>query len=208
VPEYQLAFLKTQLQKIKDDAYDGAVIIATHHPAFSNHPPSGSDGSNGNHGTSSAMLRDIDTICREVGIYPHAFLAAHAHCYQRYTRTVTLAGHEMDVPFVVCGNGGHNVNPLVRGTRNHPAQEPENGANVSYLDAEPAIEASGLLLEKYDDHDYGYLRVTVDKDQPRIAYHQVGTRSLLQSRYDHVTLDLKTRSIVANQEGRLWRLVV
>jgi len=102
------------------------------------------------------------------------------------------------VPFVVCGNGGHNVNPLVRATRNHPGEEPENGTDVSYLDKDPAVEASGLVLEKYDDHEYGYLRVTADATQLRISYHQAGVRSLLQSRYDLVTLDLASRSIVAN----------
>ncbi|MBV9655127.1 MAG: hypothetical protein JOZ42_11255 [Acetobacteraceae bacterium] len=144
------------------------------------------------------MLHDIDTVCHEVGVYPHAFLAAHAHCYQRYTRTVSLNGTELDVPFVVCGNGGHNVNPLVRSTRGRPSQEPENGSDVAYLYTEPAIQASGLVLEKYDDHDYGYLRVTADKEQLRIAYHQVGTRSLLQSRFDLVTVDLKSHALTAN----------
>ncbi len=34
-----------------------------------------------------------------------------------YTRTVHLGGHDLDVPFVVCGSGGHNVNPLARAAR-------------------------------------------------------------------------------------------
>jgi hypothetical protein len=144
------------------------------------------------------MLREIDKICSEVGVYPHAWLSAHAHCYQRYTRTMTFAGGERRVPFVVCGNGGHNVNPLVRPTRGQAAQEPENGADVSYLEVKPAVKATHLQLEKYDDHDYGYLRISADAKQLRIAYHQSGTRSLLQSRYDLVTIDLASHGLQAN----------
>ncbi len=198
VPDFQLSFLEAQLRKIKTENYQGAVILATHHPSFTYSPPPAAGSQNANHSGSMDMLRDIDTICAKVGVYPHAFLSAHAHCYQRYTRTISMGGTEREVPFVVCGNGGHNVNPLVRSTRGGTLHEPENGTDMSYLERAPAVEAKGLLLEKYDDHNYGYLRVTADTNQLRIAYHQAGVRSLLQSRYDLVTIDLKTRQLVAN----------
>ena len=198
VPDIQLDFLRAQLQKIKQDRYAGAVLLATHHPSFVYSPKASDPAGGANHGASSDMLRDIDRICSEVGVYPHAVLAAHAHCYQRYTRTIEFHGQEIRVPFVVAGNGGHNVNPLVRNTRGQQAAEPENGSDVSYLDGKPAVASKELKLEKYDDHDYGYLRISVDADQLRIAYHQVGTRSLLQSRYDLVTVDLKRRGLVPN----------
>ncbi len=198
VPDYQLAFLRAQLNRIKNENYQGAVLLATHHPSFVYSTPTDQASAAGNHGSSSDMLRDIDRICAEIGVYPHAVLAAHAHCYQRYTRTIDFEGGEIRVPFVVCGNGGHNVNPLVRSTRGQAAQEPENGADVSYLEVDPAVQATGLTLEKYDDHNYGYLRISVDANQLRIAYHQVGDRSLLQSRYDLVTVDLKGSTLVPN----------
>ena len=198
VPDYQLAFLRAQLQRIKTEKYPGAVVIATHHPPFVYSAPPHTKSSPGNHGSSSDMLREIDQICLEVGVYPHAVLSAHAHCYQRYTRTMNFAGGERRVPFVVCGNGGHNVNPLVRNTRSSPAAEPENGADVSYLEVKPAVEATHLQLEKYDDHDYGYLRISVDAKQLRIAYHQSNTRSLLQSRFDLVTVDLASHGLLPN----------
>ena len=59
------------------------------------------------------MLGEIDEICAAEKVYPHAFLSGHAHNYQRYTRTLAFEGKEISVPFVVCGNGGHNVSPLV-----------------------------------------------------------------------------------------------
>ena len=198
VPDHQLSFLRAQLQLIKTENYAGAVVIATHHPPFVYSAPPAKASASGNHGSSSDMLREIDKICSEVGIYPHAWLSAHAHCYQRYTRTISFAGGERRVPFVVCGNGGHNINPLVRATRGHAAQEPENGADVSYLEVKPAVKATHLQLEKYDDHDYGYLRISADTKQLRIAYHQCGTRSLLQSRYDLVTVDIAAHGLLPN----------
>ncbi len=198
VPDYQLAFVRAQLQRIKTEAYPGAVVIAVHHPPFVYSAPPKTKSAPGNHGSSSDMLREIDRICLETGVYPHAVLSAHAHCYQRYTRTIEFAGAERRVPFVVCGNGGHNINPLVRNTRGNPAAEPENGSDVSYLEVSPAVQATHLQLEKYDDHDYGYLRISVDAKQLRIAYHQSNTRSLLQSRFDLVTVDLGTHTLLAN----------
>ena len=55
-----------------------------------------------------------------------------------------------------------------------------------------------LLLAKYDDHNYGYLRIYVDKQYLKIGFHQVGVRSLAQSRFDMVTVRLADRHMVAN----------
>jgi hypothetical protein len=144
------------------------------------------------------MLRQIDTICKKIGVYPHAFLSGHAHNYQRYTRTVHLNGKDRDVPFIVCGDGGHHVNSIVQARRGTPSQEPHFGTDVGYLDVKPAVEAKGLLLEKYNDRGYGYLRVSVDKDQLSIGFHQVGQTSIAQSRFDKVTVDLAKHEMIAN----------
>ena len=55
-----------------------------------------------------------------------------------------------------------------------------------------------LILAKYDDENYGYLRIYVDKDYLKIGFHQVGAGSLAQSRYDMVTVRLKDHHMVAN----------
>jgi hypothetical protein len=198
VPDFQLPYLKAQLQKIKDDKYKGAVILAVHHPPFSYSPPPAGAGAAVNHSSSSDMLRQIDTICSQVGVYPHAFLSGHAHNYQRYTRTVKFNGKEFDVPFIVCGDGGHNVNRVVQGSKGHPAVEPNNGVSVDYLEKNPAVSVGGLLLEKYDDTHYGYLRITVDAEQLRIGFHQVGASTLAQSRFDMVTVELDSHTMVSN----------
>ena len=198
VPNVQLDYLTAQLQRIKKEKYKGAVLLTMHHPPFTYSPPPKGHGSRGNHSSSSDMLREIDTICSNEGVYPHAVLSGHAHNYQRYTRTIEFNGKEYDVPFIVCGDGGHNVNTLVRASKGHQASEPANGTHVDYLESKPAVKSNSLLLEKYDDHNYGYLRITVTKEQLRIGFHQVGLASLNQSRFDLVTVDLASHTMVSN----------
>jgi hypothetical protein len=198
VPDYQLAYLEAQLETLKNENYQGAVLIAVHHPPFSYAPPPKSSGKGGSHGGSPDMLREIDTICVKAGVYPHAILCAHAHNYQRFTRTIEFLGKEYDVPFVLCGDSGHNVTAAVRGSKGHPAVEPHPGDDVSYLEVNPAVKTKQLLLEKIEDHNYGYLRISVDKEQLRIGFYQVGVNSLAQSRYDMVTVDLKSHEMVSN----------
>ena len=198
VPDLQLAFLAAQLQKIKDEDYAGAVLLAVHHPPFSyaNKSKRG-NGEHGVHAGSLNMLRQIDEICAKVGVYPHAVISGHAHLYERYTRTVTLNGQDRDVPFIICGSGGHHINTIVRAKRGHTADEPHFGVDVSYLDIKPAIDTKGLLLEKYNDKDYGYLRISADASQLAIGYHLVNV-SVAQSRFDKVTVDIAKREMVSN----------
>ena len=199
VSNLQIDFLRAQLTRIKQENYPGAVLLATHHPPFSYSPPRGAGGAGGNHGCSTAMLKQIDTVCQEVGVYPHAFLSAHAHNYQRYTRIMEFGGKEIDVPFIVCGDGGHNVNKLVRSSHGHPAQEPHSGDDVSHLEGKhPVPHVKKLLLEKYNDHNYGYLRIHVDKEELKIGFHQISAASLAQSRFDMVTVKLDEHIMVAN----------
>jgi Calcineurin-like phosphoesterase len=114
VPDLQLDFLSAQLQQAKAENYRGALLISLHHPPFNYAPPAGGSGAGGVHGGSPTMLAQIDAICQREGIYPHAFLSGHAHNYQRYTRTVRFGSGEYEVPFIVCGGGGHDVTSLVQ----------------------------------------------------------------------------------------------
>jgi len=198
VPDTQLAFLEAQLSLIKKHNYAGAVIVATHHPPFSYEPEKKSGGAGGNHAGSPAMLRDIDNICLSTGVYPHAFLSGHAHNYQRFARRIRFSSQEYEVPFIVCGDGGHNVNRLVKGRAGQPPQEPHFGANVRYLEYKPAVKSKGLILKHYDDMNYGYLRITVDKEKLQIGFHLVNVGQLPQSRIDMVTVDLASHAVTGN----------
>ena len=198
VPNSQLDYLRKQLARIKSENYSGAVLLAMHHPPFSYEPPPKSGGAGGNHGGSPNMLRQIDAICKAEGVYPHAVLSGHAHNYQRFTRTIRFKDKDLTVPFIICGDGGHNVNKLVKSRRGQVAREPYFGVNVDYLESNPAVEAKSLVLKHYDDVNYGYLRITVDKTLLRIGFQQVAKMSIPQSRIDMVTVDLASRTIVAN----------
>jgi hypothetical protein len=198
VPDTQLDYLAAQLARIKKENYSGAVILAVHHPPFSYAPPPGSRGTGGNHGGSPNMLRQIDAICSAQGVYPHAVLSGHAHNYQRFTRKLHFGNNDISVPFIICGDGGHNVNKLVKSKRGQLAREPYFGANVDYLEWKPSVKAKSLVLKHYDDANYGYLRITVDRTHLRIGFQQVGQTNIPQSRVDMVTVELASRTIVAN----------
>jgi Calcineurin-like phosphoesterase len=197
VPDYQLAFLTAQLSRVKSDEFEGAVLLALHHPPFSYEPAAGTSGAGGGHGGNAPMLAQIDTICNSTGVYPHAVLSGHAHNYQRYTRSISFGGSSYQVPFIVCGDGGHGLTSLVQSHLGSPAKEPSNGSDVSYLDPNPVVDASGLVLECSDDQTYGYLRVTVDSDQFTANFYKVGVGIPPGTPADGVTVDLSLHRLVA-----------
>jgi Calcineurin-like phosphoesterase len=189
VTDVQLDFLKVQLQRVVTEKYQGAVLLAMHHPPFVYHAADGTSG--GNHGSSLNMLHDIDTVCSSVGIYPHAVLSGHAHNYERFTRKIYLKNRSIEVPFVVCGNGGHGVSPIAAANA-----RPAKGADVGYMDANPAITSQGLTIENFDDQNFGYLLLTVDGSHLRIAYNSTAAAGPLPA--DLVTIDLAQQIRVAN----------
>ncbi|HUA99428.1 MAG TPA: metallophosphoesterase [Terracidiphilus sp.] len=160
----QLAFLTAALQRVKSQNYQGALVIATHHPPFTG----GSD-----HGASPLMLQDIDNACTAAGVWPHAFLSGHAHNYQRYTRTVS--GYQ--IPYIVAGCGGHSPLSKIRSTLRTPYQ----------ID-------STLTLESYDDTDYGYLRIVVDATTMTIEFHPESDQGTTKTPDDTVTINLAART--------------
>ncbi len=183
----QLDFLKAAFLRVKSEDYKGALIIADHHPPYT--------ASGSRHGWSVDMLSQIDEMCNQTGVWPHAFLSGHAHNYQRFTRTRTSDGTE--IPYVVCGNGGHNVVPLAK-KGSPPLRAPQ------------IIQAAQrgtdqVVLENYDDQDYGYLRVLVTVSQLRIEYHPASDGAEAKTPDDFVTVDLNSRKLVhfsANNLGR------
>ena len=191
VPDYQLAFLTAQLARIKEEQFPGAVIIAVHHPPFTYEPPQETGGTGGHHMGNALMLAQIDAICKEQGVYPHAFISGHSHNYQRYTRKLSFDGKNYSVPFVVAGNGGHNVTPLVQARGGVMPHEPTPGEDVHYLDS----TGSGLTLDQSDDKHYGYLRIIVDSEQLRIEYHPVSPAAP-PSEVDTVVVNIADHSVV------------
>jgi hypothetical protein len=170
----QLDYLKAALGRVKSEGFNGAVILAHHHPAYT----AGSQ-----HGWSEQMLSQIDAACLAAGVWPHAVLSGHAHNYQRFTRHHGQA----QVPYIICGNGGHGLAKLA--TKGSSAlRTPQQLQVPSHSDK--------VTLENYDDQNYGYLRVVVTASQLRIEYHPASDGDAAKTPDDFVTVDLASRKLV------------
>ena len=177
----QLDFLDAALERAASDWKDSALIIAVHHPAYS---------SGGKHPGSPDMRKQIDAACEKHKIWPHAVLSGHAHNYQRFTR-IRNAGtkDETHIPYVTCGNGGHNVTRLTHAT-SPPLRTPLRETSQEQDNSEQVV------LESYDDQDYGYLRIIADATQLRIEYHPQSDGTTSKTPDDAITVDLASRRLV------------
>jgi hypothetical protein len=118
----QLDWLETTLKSIAG-ADKKALLIATHHPPYSQSGHSGS----------TEMSQSIDAVCQKAKVIPDGFLSAHAHSYQRYTRR--LGGKQ--IPYIVAGGGGMPPQPVPAAT-GQPAD-----AQTTY---DAALESLGYLF--------------------------------------------------------------
>lgn len=168
----QLAFLEAALERVKAETYRGALLFAHHHPPYA---------IGGQHSSSTAMRQQMDDVCAKVGVWPHAVLAGHAHSYQRFTRQ---RADGTEIPYIICGNGGHNVTKL-------------HAQGGGVLRAPQVLTGAGdgdqVTFENYDDQDYGYLRLVIDPEQLRIEYHPAADGTSAKTPDDNVTIDLATR---------------
>jgi hypothetical protein len=169
IDDKQKDFLKSELKRLKDENYAGAVILAIHHPPYT---------AGVIHAGSSGMLNDIDDAIQFAGNFaPHAVLSGHAHNYQRYTRLMD-DGHQ--IPFIVAGSGGHNASPIRKGSGNAPIRTPMTTDDVTF--------------ERYFP-DYGYLRIVVTAKLMSIEFHDISSGLDSKSPMDLCTVDLQTRTL-------------
>ena len=171
----QLDYLEAALKRVKSENYQGALIIAHHHPAYT----AGSV-----HGWSIDLLAQVDEICTATGVWPHAVLSGHAHNYQRFTRSHGA----MQIPYLIAGNGGHGIARL----------SAHGGVPLRVPTVIQAAKdkTDQVVLESYDDQDYGYLRVIATATQLRIEYHPATDGAAAKTPDDFVTVDLATRKLV------------
>jgi hypothetical protein len=165
----QLDFLEAALKRVQAEKYQGALLFAHHHPPYA---------IGGQHSSSTEMRAMMDKVCAKVGVWPHAVLAGHAHSYQRFTR------HRADgteIPYIICGNGGHNVSRLIGVLR------------TPQIVVERKSGEDEVTFENYDDQNYGYLRVIAGEEQLRIEYHPASDGRHAKTPDDFVTVDLKSR---------------
>jgi len=167
VSDEQISYLTDQLKLVKNANFEGAVLVAVHHPPQVV----------GRHGCSPEMLKEMDACFTAAGVYPHAVLSGHAHNYQRFTR---LEGGR-ETPFVVAGMGGHNAQPPF-GKMVSPPRAP--------------FTIGEFRCDSYSTN-YGYLRITATSQQLRIEYHDATTGLSSKSPSDVVTVDLASHTLVA-----------
>jgi Calcineurin-like phosphoesterase len=99
--DWLIKTLKT-VRKQRDKSDPKALVVAVHHPSFSN----------GGHSGSPLMVADMDDAFKKADVQPDAVLAAHAHNYQRFTRNVKFKNEDWQVPYYVVGTGGRGITPL------------------------------------------------------------------------------------------------
>lgn len=133
-----------------------ALILATHHPPFSN----------GGHSGSFAMLQQIDAICKKAGIWPDAFLAGHAHNYQRHDRVLP---NGKKIPYIVAGTGGHNDSSVDQ-AKHQPGQFGDTFENSM--------------------KGFGYLNLTVSRSAIKITMMQVDAGTSRRKLFETTTVNL------------------
>jgi predicted phosphodiesterase len=155
----QTTFLAKTLQSIaaarKTSGTTKALLICTHHPSFSA----------AGHTGSATMLAQVDAACTTAGIVPHVMLSGHAHNYQRYTRTNTIAHSPATTTFVVAGTGGYGLDPI--------AAAPAPAAAHAAHPKPPAQGAANPPVFNKSLGDYGYLRIKITATQISIQFLQV-----------------------------------
>jgi hypothetical protein len=144
----QLDFLEAEFKRAAKarPADSRAVLVAVHHPLFS----VGKD-----HGSSPTMLQKVDALMDKTGFIPDAFLSGHVHGFELFVRE--YEGHE--IPYIVCGTGGYN-----------------DDAHVSQQFRLPTQFEDGFSLAQFFDFQYGYVRMTIDKDYLTGEYVGVAKR--------------------------------
>jgi len=177
IGDSQLIFLEAALKRLKAANYGGALLFAHHHPPYTL----------SRHGWSIKMQQQIDKVCDKVGLWPHADLAGHAHNYQRFTR---YRPDGLSIPYVVCGNGGHNVTSL----RKVHGPDGDTALRTPQI-IQTSKQGEKIVFENYDDTNYGYLRITATAQQLRIEYHPASDGADAKTPDDAVTVKLATHEL-------------
>ena len=173
-PQYH--WLVKTLKAIKAAADGKVIFLGLHYPPYSgaanfaergdpnlgptprNPPPAG-------------ILHPLGNILQqafqESGQYPDVVLSAHAHLYQRITYTYASG---WQIPYLIAGAGGHGpVEKLSETCSGGTASIPALPFNVVAPPGLAIPQGDIVQVVKYNDTDFGFLRLTVDKNQKIVA---------------------------------------
>jgi 3',5'-cyclic AMP phosphodiesterase CpdA len=150
----QIDWLGKTLKQIAAAPEKKALIIATHHPPYSE----------AGHSGSTHLSETIDQCLQAAQVWPDAFLSGHAHNYQRYVRRIT--GRQ--IPYIVAGTGGmppQSVPPATGQPTPGSDQTTYDSAVKSYGYLFVTVSKFSLKIEFWelgDEHIKPFDTVTVD----------------------------------------------
>ncbi len=154
-----------------------ALIVAIHHPPFSGDTE---------HAGSTVAEKVLFESFAATSRYPHLILSGHVHNYQRFTVKQTDNTGSIDIPCVVAGAGGYSkLGKLHKVKGKYPVA--------------PLQLTDTLKLEKYDQDNFGFLRLEVSKQQIAGTYFSARYDETVTApkpaATDKFTIDLKRRSV-------------
>jgi hypothetical protein len=101
----------------------------------------------------------------ESGQYPDLVLSAHAHFYQRITYRYASG---WQIPYLVVGSGGHGPIEKISKTCSGDTVTPLSVPFDIVVPPGLALpRGDSIKVASYNDNDFGYLRLTVNKNQNR-----------------------------------------
>jgi hypothetical protein len=126
------------------------------------------------------MLKMIDQVCEQVGLYPDIHLSGHSHLYERFTRTI----NGRQIPYLVAGMGGYpGLTGLKAGKPVQVPEAPQSGKDAS---------GNPLTLETFNNKTFGFLRMTVSATELDVEFLGVDADTGNTAPMDGFTLNLKT----------------
>jgi hypothetical protein len=161
----QQYFLESQM---KAAPANKKLLVAVHHPPFS---------LDSAHGGCPDILNSIDRAIADSGRTLDAVLSGHVHNYQRFARKVKKGNKEVEIPYVIAGAGGYADDPRSM----HKLQKDLKNAKLPYN-----TTFNGVELQKFQEEEPGFLRVTVDAQGLLLEYFVVGFSDGAVSLFDSV----------------------
>jgi acid phosphatase type 7 len=159
-----------------------ALIVAIHHPPFSGDTE---------HSGSSVAEKVLFESFAATGKYPHLILSGHVHNYQRFTTKERGKHGAFEVACLVNGNGGYSKLGKLRKIHGRAPQTP--------------MQLSGtLVLETYDEDNFGFVRFEVTKEQIVGTYLSAPyeeTKTPMPETTDQFVINLATRAVATSNRN-------
>jgi acid phosphatase type 7 len=204
-PQYD--WLVQTLADIKKAADGKAVLLTVHYPPYSAAANFAERGNPNLGPTPRPLGKNLEPLAvllqrafHDSEQYPDAVLCAHAHHYQRLTY---IYADGRQIPYLIVGGGGHiPVEKLTEPcAKSQDAMHPELRPQVVFPSGLSLSRGDRVELAAFNDMEFGFLRVTVDRNRQRLTGEYFTAFSLalsvktLPALDDTFTLDLSSHTL-------------